>query len=216
MKPLLIVLFLTLIFIACNTKENVDGKESESVSPPKLDLHQAIYMRDLDAIKQHIKAGSDLDSPEPSFKSSPLITAAALGEPEAAKLLIDAGADINYTNMGGSNALHTAIVFGKENVAKILIDSGTKLDTKNNEGSSPLHTAAFFCEANIVEYLLEKGAEKSQLNSNGNTALEIVNGPFEKVKGIYDQVGSSLKPLGIEFDYEHIEKTRPIIAEMLR
>jgi hypothetical protein len=40
--------------------------------------------------------------------------------------------------------------------------------------------------------------------------------PFENVKGIYDAVGASLKPLGLILDYEQIKAARPKIAEMLK
>jgi len=207
--------FILFAFFGCGNQDKSPGSE-ETISAPKLDLHAAIFMGDMEAVKQHIKAGSDLNVLEPSRKSTPLITAAALGDPEAAKLLIDAGADLNIKNADGSTALQTAVVFGKTKVAKVLINAGIKLNDKNNEGSTPLHTAAFFCREEIVKSLLEKGADKSIKNGNGKTALEIVSAPFDKVIAIYDAVGAGLKPLGIEFDYEHLKKTRPIIAEMLK
>jgi ankyrin repeat protein len=210
----LLLIFIFSLFWGCGNQESVE-KEA-NIAPPKLDLHAAIYMKDHDAIKQHIKIGSDLNAPEPTRGSSPLITAAALDEPEAAQLLIDAGADINRKNNDGSTALLTAIVFGKTRVAKVLIDAGANLKEKSKDGSTALHTSAFFCREEIVKALLEKGADKTILNRTGKTAYETVAGPFKDVKPVYDAIGEGLKPLGIEFDYDHIEKTRPIIAEMLK
>lgn len=190
------------------------GKQEFPV--PEINLHTAVLTDDLDVIEQHIKAGSDLNIAESTRGSSPLITAAALGRPDAAELLIEGGANINYQNEDGSTALHTAIAFNKTEVAMILIDSGADPNIKNNDGSTALHTAAFFCNVEVVEALLEIGADKSLKNNNLATALEIVERPFEEVKDIYDVYGESLRPLGITLDYEHIKKTRPIIAEMLR
>jgi len=206
-------------FVGCG-KQNESPKKSakppKTVSVPKVDLHSAVVTEDLEVIRQHIKAGSDLNILEPSRESSPLITAAALGKTEAAEILIKGGADLNYQNVDGSTALHTAAAFGNTEIAKILIDSGADLNCKNNEGSTALHTAAFFCRTEIVEDLLKKGADKTIKNKSGKTAFEIVEGPFEDVKGIYDIIGVGLKPLGIKFDYDHIKTTRPKIAEMLK
>jgi len=206
-------------FVGCG-KQNESPKKSakppKTVSVPKVDLHSAVVTEDLEVIRQHIKAGSDLNILEPSRESSPLITAAAMGKTEAAEILIKGGADLNYQNVDGSTALHTAAAFGNIEVAKILIDSGADLNIQNKDGSTALHTAAFFCRTEIVEDLLKKGADKTIKNKSGKTAFEIVEGPFEDVKGIYDIIGVGLKPLGIKLDYDHIETTRPKIAEMLK
>ena len=206
-------------FIGCgnqgkSTRQSPGSPTTRSV--PKVDLHSAVVTGNLEAIRQHIKSGSDLNVLEPSRASTPLITAAALGNTEAAKILIDAGADLNYQNVDGSTALHTAAAFGRTEVAIILIDAGADLNYQNNDGSTALHTAAFLCRVEIVEALLEKGADKTIKNKAGKTAFEIVEPPFEDVKGVYDAIGAGLKPLGIKLDYDYIKTTRPKIAEMLK
>ena len=211
---------LMLIVLAGCGKQDESARqpaESQTVEPaPKVDLHSAVATDNLEVIRQHIKAGSDLNVLEPTRASTPLITAAFFGNTEAAKILIDAGADLNYQNADGSTALHTAAAFGKTEVANILIDAGIDLSTQNNEGSTALHTAAFLCREEIVKALLEKGADKTLKNKMGQTAFETVEAPFEDVKGVYDAIGTALKPLGLKLDYDHIKTTRPEIAEMLK
>jgi ankyrin repeat protein len=192
------------------------GCKKQDNPVPDIDLHTAVLTDNLDAIRQHIKAGSDLNIVEPTRESTPLITAAALGRQEAAEILFEGGADINYQNADGSTALHTAIAFGKTELADMLIDAGIDLNIKNKDGSTALHTAAFFCNRAVVEALLVKEADKTLLNKNYKTAYDIVEPPFEDAKDAYDAVGERLKPLGIILDYEHIKTTRPIIAEMLK
>jgi ankyrin repeat protein len=209
MRTIATVILLLMLFALA-------GCEKQENPVPKTDLHTAVLTDNLEVIRQHIKAGSDLNVLESTRGSTPLITAAALGRPEAAEILIDGGADLNYKNNDGSTALHTAVAFGKTEVAEILIDAGTDLNIKNNDGSTALHTAAFFCNVEIVEALLEKDADKTIKNKNLATALEVVKPPFEDVKGVYDAIGERLKPLGITLDYEHIKMTRPKIAEMLQ
>ena len=108
-----------------------------------------------------------------------------------------------------------AAVFDRTEIALVLIEAGADLNQVNNDGSTALHTAAFFCRTEIVKALLEKGADTSIKNNSGATALESVLVPFEIVKGIYDYLASTLKPLGLELDLIRIEDTRPKIAELL-
>jgi len=214
-----ILALMLLTFVGCGNQDKSTGQSAESQttgSIPKVDLHSAVVTGNLEVIHQHIKAGSDLNVLEPTRASTPLLTAAFLGKTEAAKILIDAGADLNYQNADGSTALHTAAAFGKTEVAKILIDVGIDLNSQNNEGATALHTAAFFCHLEIVETLLAKSADKTLKNKAGQTALESVEAPFEDVKFIYDAIGNAFKPLGLKLDYDHIKTTRPKIAEMLK
>ncbi len=210
-----LLLLVLLTVTGCTSQEKPAGSQTR-ISAPKVDLHSAVFTGDLDAIRQHVKAGSDLNVLEPSRASTPLITAAYLGNAEAAKILIEAGADLNYRNADGSTALHTAAVFDRTEVAKILLDAGIDVNSQNNQGASALHTAAFFCRVKIVEALLAKNADKTLKNNSGQTALETVEAPFEDVKVIYDAIGAGLKQLGLKLDYDQIKADRPKIAQMLK
>jgi hypothetical protein len=137
----------------------------------------------VDAIRRHIAAGTDLNAPDASGGSTPLIIAATFGRTAVARALIDAGADVNR---------------------------------RNNDGATALLTAALFCRTQIVEALLTAGADRTIRNNSGSTALDVVTVPFDRIKGIYDYLGTVLGPYGLELDYEQIEATRPRIAEMLR
>lgn len=215
---ILIVTLMLVTLIGCGKKDDtsLQSEEKKTVTAPRMDLHSAILRGNIKAVKQHIEAGSDLNIKEATRKSTPLITATFIGYNEAVKLLIDAGANLNYQNLDGSTALHTAAVFGKIDAAKMLIDAGTNLNLINKDGASVLHTAAFFCRLEIVEALLKKGVDKTLKNKTGHTAFQTVVVPFEVVEPAYDEIGKALKPFGIEFDYDHLKVTRPKIAAMLK
>jgi uncharacterized protein len=144
-------------------------------------------------------------------------TAVVTGNLEVVQQHIAAGSDINIKDpFGGSTPLTSAGVFGKTEIAKALIDAGAQLNAKNNDGSTALHTAAFFCRPEIVKMLLAKGADKTIRNKYNSTAYESVIVPFKDVKPVYDMMGSALGPMGLKLDYAYIEKTRPVIAAMLK
>ncbi|WP_372753984.1 ankyrin repeat domain-containing protein [Labilibaculum sp.] len=144
-----------------------------------------------------------------------LFAAAFMGNTNAIKQHIATGSNLNAKDPYGSTPLQIATIFGKTEAAIALIEGGANLNLCSNDGSTALHTAAFFCRIKIVESLLLNGADKSIQNNYGSTALQSVQAPFDSVKGIYDQIVNDLEPMGFKLNYNHLESTRPIIAEML-
>ncbi len=174
---------LLIVLAACSTKTETGKDGAPAVEAPEVDIHTAVLTGNQEALKQHIAAGTNINEKDPFGGSSPLISAAVFGKTEEAKILIDAGADLNF---------------------------------QNNDGSTPLHSAAFFCRPEIVQMLLEKGADKNITNKFGATPYQSVAGPFADVKNVYDMIGKVLEPMGLKLDYAYVEKTRPVIAEMLK
>ncbi|NQU80355.1 MAG: ankyrin repeat domain-containing protein [Bacteroidetes bacterium] len=161
--------------------------------------------------------GSSVAQTRPQPPAMDIHTATVTGDLKVIQKHISAGSDLNSKDpVGGSTPLITAIVFGKTEVAGALIDAGADINSTNNEGSTPLYCAAFFGRTDLVRLLLDKGADKNTRNIFGSTALESVSIPFNNIKGVYDQVSKDLGPFGFKLDYNKLEETRPIIADMLR
>ncbi|MFH1321516.1 MAG: ankyrin repeat domain-containing protein [Bacteroidota bacterium] len=143
------ILFGTLILIvSCGDRQGKSNGEKSSSSeqtkpqPPAIDIHAATVTGDLKAIRQHISAGSDLNSKDPAGGSTPLITAVVFGKTEVALALIDGGADINITNNEGSTALYCAAFFGRTELVKALLDKGADKSTRNIFGSTALESVS--------------------------------------------------------------------------
>jgi len=179
------IAFFTLLIatVSCAQKKEAGSATKTDVKPPEVDIHTAVVTDNLTALKQHIAAGSNINEKDPFGGSSPLISAALFGKTEAAKILIDAGADVNFIN---------------------------------NDGSTALHTSAFFCRPEIVKMLLDKHADKTIKNRYGSTPYESVVGPYSQVKSVYEAMQQMLGPMGLKLDYAYVEKTRPVIAAMLK
>ncbi len=177
------MLFLSmLLFTACG-QTNKQSPDKAEVVAPSMDIQMAVISGNLEAVRQHIAAGTDLNEKEPFNGSTPLVTAATFGEVAIAQALIDAGADLSI---------------------------------KNNDGTTPLHSAAFFGRIEIVQQLIDAKADKTLLNNYGATPRQIVMGPFEDVKPIYEMMKQQLSPMGFQLDLAEVEKARPVIAMMLQ
>jgi len=106
------------------------------VQGPAMPIHTAALVGDVQAVQEHIAAGTDLDAKD-AYGSTPLIVAATFGRADVAKVLIDAGASLDLTNAEGSTALHAAAFLGREDIVPALLAAGANRYLRNDAG----HTA---------------------------------------------------------------------------
>lgn len=127
------------ITAACTGNSNSSQDEpssSTAMKAPQVDIHTAVVTSNEEALLQHIAAGTDINAKDPFGGSSPLITAAVFGKAEMAKVLIDAGADVNFRNNDGSTALISAAFFGRPEIVQQLLDAGADKTIKNKYGAT--------------------------------------------------------------------------------
>lgn len=127
-----------LLIMSCADKSNSEAK-GES---PEIDIHTAVVSGNLEVLKQHIEAGTNINERDPFGGSSPLISAAVFGKPDAARILIDAGADLNFQNNDGSTPLHTAAFFCRPEIVEMLLNEGADKTIKNKAGVTAFETVA--------------------------------------------------------------------------
>ncbi|AXG71791.1 ankyrin repeats (many copies) [Kordia sp. SMS9] len=131
-----IVVSLTSCAQENNSKTTAKNDQTATVEAPKMDIQSAIIAGNLDIVRQHIKAGSDLNTKEAMSGSTPLVTAITFNKLDIAKALIDAKADLSIKNNDGSTALHTAAFFGRVEMVQLLIDANADKTIKNNFGAT--------------------------------------------------------------------------------
>ena len=140
-------IFLTTLLTMQACKEGKGPSPDNSVSqtkvkPPQVDIHTAVMTDNMEALKQHIAAGSDLNEKDPLGGSSPLISASLFGKTAMAKMLIEAGADLNFQNNDGSTALITASFFCRPDIVKMLLEKGASKTIKNKYGQTAYESVA--------------------------------------------------------------------------
>ena len=69
---------------------------------------------------------------------------------EAARLIIEAGVDVNGANTVGETALHAAAYTGWDRIAALLLDNGADVDAENIVGWTPLAIASGFFDTTTM------------------------------------------------------------------
>jgi len=129
------ILVIALLVLCGQTAQSTFGA-------PTVDIWTAAGTGNIEAIKQHLEAGTDVDAKEPAGGSTPLMVAALVGQTEAAKLLIEKGANINARSNDGATALHAAAFFCHTEILKLLLGKGAVVNAKNIRGETPLDSVA--------------------------------------------------------------------------
>jgi CubicO group peptidase (beta-lactamase class C family) len=116
-------------------------RDDPGPNPPAVALHLAALQGNVEAIRQHVAAGSDLDQVD-AYGSTPLLVATTFGRPDAARALVEAGADLAIGNPEGSTPLHVAAYLGRSQIAALLLEHRADPHTRNDDGAAPYDMAA--------------------------------------------------------------------------
>ncbi len=152
MKQLLITIAAVVLVGCGESQQSAPALETEPTEPlaevakpepptakaPDISIVGAAGNGNIEAVKQHIAAGADVNAMHNS--RTPLYWAALFGHKEIAEVLISAGANVNAKEVmaTGNTPLAGAAFFGDKAVAELLIANGADVNTKNDHGKTPL------------------------------------------------------------------------------
>ena len=113
----------------------------------------------LEAVKQHIAAGADVNAIDDDRGMTPLHYATGNGHKEIVVLLITEGADVNAKNGKGWTPLFGAAVLGKNKIVELLIAKGANVNAMDNDGETPLTYAG---DSEIIDLLRKHGGKTGE------------------------------------------------------
>ncbi|KAM4609403.1 BRCA1-associated RING domain protein 1 [Polymixia lowei] len=108
---------------------------------------------------------------------TPLHLAAIKGDVDAARELLDQGADPNLKDNAGWTPLHEACNLGHRAVVEVLLSRGALPNTPGYENDSPLHDAVRNGHPDIARLLLQNGASHNVLNLHGKRPADYAVSP---------------------------------------
>ena len=101
--------------------------EPPTTKAPDISIHKAAKEGNIEAVKQHLAAGTDVDARAIILGGkTPLSQAASGGHKEVAELLIAEGADVNAKDAYGTTPLDSAIKRRRTETADLLRKHGGK------------------------------------------------------------------------------------------
>ena len=115
--------------------------------------------RNIEAVKQHLAAGADVDVKGGWAGGTPLHYAVGEGRNEIAKLLIAKGANVNAKDGNGSTPLHYA---NTKEIAEPLIAEGANVNAKNKDGKTPLDLAIQVRNTELADLLRKHGGKTGE------------------------------------------------------
>ncbi len=112
------------------------------------------------------------DANEEGF--SPLGLAAFFGHPEAVKVLLESGADVNLKppSRFANTAVDAAVAGNHAEVARILLAAGADPNVRSEGNATTLHKAAQHGNLDIVRMLLDHGADPNAIRDGGHTPVD--------------------------------------------
>ena len=134
MKHLLITTIAAVLLVGCGEAQ---PPEPPTAKAPVTSIHDAAFEGNIEAVKQHIAAGTDVNA-KGERDRTPLHEAAWNGHKEVAALLIANGADVNAKDGGGWTLLLQAVAGGHKEIVELLIDNGADVNGKDKLGWTPL------------------------------------------------------------------------------
>jgi len=146
-------------------------------------LHEAALVGNLDAVRQHIDAGSDLNQRD-AFGSTPLIIAVTFGQDEIARALIEAGADLNITSTDGATPLHVAAFLCRTEITEALLANGANKFLRNNFGNTPQ-------ESVTIPFEYVRGVYDNIAQGLRPLGLEL---DYERIKQTRPRIAELLRP----------------------
>jgi len=172
-----------LVVVGFGMQANSSEEKGQPSRPPGVSLHLAALQGNIDAIRQHIKAGSGLNEKD-AYGNTPLIVAVIFGKTEVARALIEAGADTKIRDNYGSTPLHLAALFCRTEIVRVLLDKGANRYLRSNSGSTALDiVAAPFDDA--------KGTYDQLGQALGPLGLEL---DYERIKLTRPRIAKMLRP----------------------
>jgi cytohesin len=156
MKHLLLTTIAAVLLVGC-------GESQPTAKAPDISIWEAAATGNIEAVKQHLAAGTDVNARHKSGGLTPLHLAVDRVHKEVAALLIDKGADVNAKDDdSGVTPLHFAALEGQKEMAELLMAKGTDVNAKGDDGKTPLDRAIRNDETETADLLRKHGGKTSE------------------------------------------------------
>jgi ankyrin repeat protein len=125
--------------------------------------------------------------------------AAAYGQLDAARELLNAGALTTNKTLGGLTPLHWAAQEGQTSVGEILLSKGADPNAVTDDKSTPLHLAAAHGHIDMIRILLVAKVSPNVADDSGATPLHLA-AAYGQVDAVKELLGRGADPGAVDAD----------------
>jgi ankyrin repeat protein len=153
-----------------------DLAEIIATKKQSLDIFEAAALGRLDRLKECVGEASAINTYSKDGFTA-LHFACFFGQPEAARLLLEAGAaaDAVAANPTKVMPLHSAASTRNLEAARLLLERGAPVNARQQGGWAPIHAAAQNGDRALVDLLLRHRADPKQANDAGKTPAMVAH-----------------------------------------
>ena len=182
MKHLLLTTIAAVVLVACGESqqsapapetppvepvvEAAQPEPTKTKAPPSwIKIHTAAQMGQIEAVKQHLAGGADVNAKD-KYGGTPLHLSATFGHKEIVELLITKGADVNAK--GGESMMTPllgAVAGGHNEIIELLIARDADVNAKSSFGMTPLDVAISLLQTKTADLLRKHGGKHSTINT---------------------------------------------------
>ena len=157
MKSILLTTIAAVLVVGCGESRSPEPPTAEASDIP---LWEAAYDGNIEAVKQHIADGSDVNA-ENHAGWTPLYAATAGGHKEIVDLLIANGANVN-AKYAFRTPLHEAALGGHKEIGELLIANGANVNVNATiaAGETPLDYAISENHTETADLLRKHGGKR--------------------------------------------------------
>jgi uncharacterized protein len=154
---------LSPILQALYRGDRAEAERLHSEAAAELDVFDAAALGDLDRLREILDANGERVQAWSSDGFTPLHYAAYFDGPDAVRLLLARGADIeaparNEEFAQDAHPLHSAVAAGRSDVAEALLQAGADPNARQAGGFTPLMAAEQRGDLDLAELLVRHGA----------------------------------------------------------
>ena len=157
----------------------INARNSDGYTP----LIRAIRNSKLEEAEALLDRGADVNEPasEPAHDKgwTPLLEA-SIFLPGLMKSLVNRGANVNATDLGGNTALFWAACGSDTEIVKLMLAKGANVNMQDSISQTPLMQAASCAALENVKVLLASGADRNLKEYDGKTAADLAQEKMSK------------------------------------
>ena len=141
---------------------------------PELDIFEATALGYIDRLRERLEEDPSRATAFSADGFTALHFAAFFGKEEAARLLLNDGAEVGVTSRNelAVQPLHSAASGSHHQVCRVLLAAGADVNARQPHGYTPLHAAAQHGDAELVELFLSAEADPTAVTDAGATPAD--------------------------------------------